>query len=130
MALCQDLTVILDGSDSYSLTTGMLDAGSVADCGLASMSLDINTLDCSHTGPPAAVTLTVLDDSSNIGQCVSNITVLDTIPPTLSPCPADIPIACSPIVAWMLPTVGDNCSAVLTSTYASGDPLPLSLIHI
>ena len=91
VAVCQDITVNLDSDGTYTLTSGEVDGGSTADCGLENMVLDISSFDCddigSHTvqltitdveGTAASctATVTVEDNSSPIASCLSNTTLL------------------------------------------------------
>ncbi len=79
-ALCQDLTVYLDGAGTATITTGDVDAGSSDNCGIAGLSLSQSSFTCANVGANT-VTLTVTDGSGNIGTCSSTVTVLDTISP-------------------------------------------------
>ena len=80
-AVCQNLTVYLDGSGNASITTGDVDNGSTDNCSVASLALDISSFTCSDVGS-VAVTLTVTDGSGNISTCSSTVTVLDTVSPS------------------------------------------------
>ncbi|MFQ5446303.1 MAG: HYR domain-containing protein, partial [Saprospiraceae bacterium] len=61
----------------------------------------------------------------------STVTIVDTTPPVISGCPANMtagnaPGICGAVVAWTPPTATDNCSTVtLTSTHNSGDTFPV-----
>ncbi len=94
-AICQDITVYLDGTGNVTISSADVDNGSNDACGIASMVIDISTFDCSDIGPNN-VTLTVTDNSSNIASCVAVVTVADTISPTMSdPAPVNIECAAS-----------------------------------
>ncbi|MDC3336421.1 HYR domain-containing protein [Flavobacteriales bacterium] len=73
------------------------------------------------------VTLTATDALGNSSDCVAAVTVLDTIAPYFSNCPANIVVAanadsCTAIVTWSGPLEFDNCSSpVVTSSNNSGD---------
>jgi hypothetical protein len=73
------------------------------------------------------VTLTGTDALGNSSDCVAAVTVLDTIVPYFSNCPANIVVAanadsCTAIVTWSGPLEFDNCSSpVVTSSHNSGD---------
>lgn len=82
MAICQDITLSLDANGDGSITANDIDAGSTDNCGIASMSLDTTTFDCSDIGDHS-VTLTVFDDNGNSSSCVATVTVVDDMPPTL-----------------------------------------------
>lgn len=69
----------------------------------------------------------VAGESKDGGPICCAPTDLETTPPVISNCPADIQIAvvpseCSTVVSWTAPTASDNCgSAILTSTHNPGD---------
>ncbi|MBK9338586.1 MAG: HYR domain-containing protein [Lewinellaceae bacterium] len=65
------------------------------------------------------------DAGGNIQSCAFTVTVLDTIQPMLSPCPADIIIflpvdTCDSAVSWIPPGASDPCGL-------AGDPVPSEL---
>jgi PKD repeat protein len=112
-ALCQNLTVYLDGTGNVSITAGDVDAGSTTGCGtITSLSLDVNSFTCNETGANT-VTLTVEDSNTNSATCTSIVTVVDTITPTITSCPTNITLcAINPngvIHTFSLPTGTDNC---------------------
>ena len=79
-AICQNVTVQLDANGQGSLTTTAIDNGSSDNCGIASLSLDVTSFDCSDVGPNP-VTLTVTDDNGNVSTCVATVTVEDNVAP-------------------------------------------------
>lgn len=80
-AVCQDLTIYLDGNGDASITPAQVDNGSTDNCGIVSYVLDQEDFDCSHVGNNT-VTLTVTDAAGNDDACQATITVVDNIPPT------------------------------------------------
>lgn len=54
-AVCQDITVNLDGTGNYTMAASEIDGGSSVDCGPMSLSADITSFSCSDitTGPAA-----------------------------------------------------------------------------
>ncbi len=78
---CQDVTVILDGSGSGTISTGQIDNGTSDACGIASLSLDRTSFDCTDIGQQT-VTLTAVDNNGNSSSCTAIVTVMDNIPPT------------------------------------------------
>ncbi|MDC8001958.1 HYR domain-containing protein, partial [Aequorivita todarodis] len=81
VAVCQDLTVDLDPVTGMATITGAdVDNGSTDNCGIASLSLDISSFDCSMTGANT-VTLTVTDNAGNSSTCTSTVTVQDVTAP-------------------------------------------------
>ena len=81
IALCNNITIPLDGTGNATITAADIDGGSVDNCGIASTTIDISTFDCSNVGTNT-VTLTVTDDNGNISTCTSTVTVVDNIAPT------------------------------------------------
>lgn len=79
-AVCQDITVQLDASGMVTITPGDVDGGSSDVCSIGSLSLDIDTFDCSNIGANDVV-LTVTDGSGNTSSCMAVVTVEDTLPP-------------------------------------------------
>jgi hypothetical protein len=80
-ALCQSITVQLDGTGNASIVPADVDNGSNDACGIASLTLDIDTFTCGDIGPNT-VTLTVEDNNGNTDQCTATVTVEDNVTPT------------------------------------------------
>ncbi len=80
VAACQNITVALDGTGNATITTGDIDNGSTDNCGIASMSLDVTSFDCTDVGPNT-VTLTVTDAAGNSDNCTATVTIVETTPP-------------------------------------------------
>ncbi|MAB39374.1 MAG: hypothetical protein CL525_09835, partial [Aequorivita sp.] len=81
VAVCQDITVDLDPvTGMATITAADVDNGSTDNCGIASMSLDVSSFDCSMTGANTVV-MTVTDNSGNISTCTSTVTVQDVTAP-------------------------------------------------
>ncbi|HRV87347.1 MAG TPA: hypothetical protein P5275_20920, partial [Saprospiraceae bacterium] len=80
VALCQDITVFLDGSGNANITAGDVDGGSTDNCSISSQSASPTAFTCADIGSNN-VTLTVNDGSSNSDQCVSMVTIQDTTRP-------------------------------------------------
>lgn len=79
-------------------------------------------------GGPFTISYVTLDSASNQGVCTFDITVLDTISPSISGCPpADLMITplsgtCGGTATWTAPAGSDNCSSVnVSSTHNPGD---------
>ena len=78
-AMCQNLTVYLDGSGNATITAADVDNGSSDNCGTANLSINTSSFDCSDIGPNT-VTLTVNDGNGNSSTCTSTVTVNATLP--------------------------------------------------
>ena len=82
-AVCQNLTVYLDGSGNATITSADIDGGSSDNCGSVALTSSQTTFSCTDIGT-VPVTLTVMDGSTNSSQCVATVTVADTISPTVA----------------------------------------------
>src|SRR5690606_37033865 len=81
VAVCQDLTLDLDPvTGTVNITAADVDNGSIDNCGIASMTLDISSFDCSMIGANT-VTMTVTDNSGNSTTCTSTVTIQDVTAP-------------------------------------------------
>ncbi|MEZ4794479.1 MAG: HYR domain-containing protein [Flavobacteriaceae bacterium] len=78
--LCQNITVQLDEFGNAAITAVDLDGGTFDPCGLDTLSIDIDTFDCSNVGPNN-VTLTATDIHGNSSSCVAVVTVEDVTAP-------------------------------------------------
>jgi PKD repeat protein len=79
-AVCQNITVYLDGSGNASILAADLDGGSSDNCSGLTFSASQTSFTCANVGANS-VTLTVTDGNSNAASCVATVTVLDTISP-------------------------------------------------
>lgn len=82
MAVCQDLTIELDGMGMASIVSSDLDGGSTDNCGIASVVASQTSFSCSDIGDNM-VTLTVTDDNGNVSMCTATVTVTDTVAPVI-----------------------------------------------
>lgn len=80
IALCQDISVMLDSMGMASIDPSDIDDGSSDNCSIIDFSLDITQFDCEDAGPNI-VTLTVTDQSGNTSTCTATVTVLMPDPP-------------------------------------------------
>ncbi len=82
---CRSFTLYLDATGRGTLTIADIDNGSADNCSAApTMSLSRTSFDCSDTGSPVSVTLTGTDDSGNSASCTAQVTVMDTISPSVN----------------------------------------------
>ena len=73
-------TLILDETGNASISVEDIDFGSSDNCGIASVSIDKNSFDCSNLGENT-VTLTVTDTSGNSSTCSTIVTIEDKTAP-------------------------------------------------
>ncbi|MBU1717727.1 MAG: hypothetical protein KKA07_01515, partial [Bacteroidetes bacterium] len=81
--VCRDMTLFLNAAGTLNLVPGMADDGSSDACGIASMSLDVTSVNCTNVGANT-VTLFVTDNNGNSASCQSTFTIKDSIKPTVS----------------------------------------------
>ncbi|MFT5382879.1 MAG: hypothetical protein ACI81W_000273 [Saprospiraceae bacterium] len=129
VAVCQDITVSLDGSGNATIIAGDIDNGSTDNCISLSLSLDITTFDCTDLGANT-VTLTVTDGNSNTNTCTATVTVEDNTDPVLTT-PADFsqsvdPGQCDAVVTFAT-SATDNCDASvnIVCVPSSGSTFPV-----
>ncbi|WP_159092214.1 HYR domain-containing protein, partial [Aquimarina sp. Aq107] len=82
--VCNDITIQLDNTGNYALTTDNINAislGTSDPSGIASLVITPNTFTCTEIGLNT-VTLTVTDNNGNISSCNATLTVEDVTPPT------------------------------------------------
>lgn len=82
-AICQNLTVALDGSGNASITPTQVNNASTDNCtaqNALSISLSGSSFNCSHVGSNQR-TLTVTDAQGNSSTCTAAIQVIDNLPP-------------------------------------------------
>jgi hypothetical protein len=77
---CNDLTVQLDEFGTASITAEDVDGISTDNCGVATLSIDVDTFDCSNVGANTVV-LTVTDVHGNAATCSATVMVEDITPP-------------------------------------------------
>ena len=116
--VCQDVIVTLDQDGMASVSVTDINGGSFDACGIAGMSLDIDTFDCSMIGTNP-VTLSVTDVNGNTSACQATVTVVDAIYPTAM-CQSITLILDENGLATITPDdldqgSSDNCSNVTTS---------------
>ncbi len=134
VAVCNNITVELDGTGNYALTPAdiaALSAGSSDNCTPAG-SLIISAVPaaftCANVGLPQNVTITVEDASGNEASCTAQVTVNDSVPPVPPASPAAISVDLLPNGTRQLNLTEleslaagttDNCAVDLPATTAS-----------
>ncbi len=129
IALCQDITIGLDGLGNASITASMIDNGSNDACGILSIAASQLNFNCSNIGANT-VTLTVTDNNGNVSTCISTVTVQDLFAPVVT-CPSNVVVSADPgvcdasFVAIGMATATDNCpgSVVISNNAPSVFPL-------
>ena len=111
-ATCQNVTVQLNAAGIASITSNDIGSNSEDACGLANLSLDITSFDCSAVGDNT-VSLTVTDNNGNASSCQATVSVVDEVDPTLT-CPQDMTIQtdpgeCGAYASIPKPAPADNC---------------------
>lgn len=87
VVVAQDITIQLDTTGNTMITAADIDNGSYDNCGIASMSIDVTSFDCSNIGVPNYVALTVTDIHGNsataTGSAIVTIIIEDVTPPVI-----------------------------------------------
>ncbi len=124
-AVCQNITVYLDGTGMASIVAADVDGGSTDNCGVDSLYVDKATFTCADVGTDT-VSLTVVDAAGNFSSCNAIVTIEDTISPLIS-CPGDIttsndPGQCGATVTYTV-SATDNCGTggIETEYIVNGD---------
>jgi gliding motility-associated-like protein len=82
-AIGQNLTLYLDASGNASTSAAEVDNGSADTCGIANRFLNDSTFTCADVGAPVPVVLTITDVNGNTDTAQVEITILDTVSPTV-----------------------------------------------
>ena len=127
-ALCQDVTVVLDGNGVGSTTAELVDNGSNDACGIASLVLSQTAFECNHVGI-VNVVLTATDNDDNSATCNAEVLVVDNEAPVAN-CPTDLTVdtdagSCDAVVTYSIPVPTDNCSATSVADITSGSTFVL-----
>jgi len=82
VAICKDLTLYLDANGNATTLPSAIDNGSSDNCSSLILSLSDSTFNCSNLGDNI-IDFIASDSSGNSAICLTTITVLDTIAPTV-----------------------------------------------
>ncbi|HEY9082768.1 MAG TPA: HYR domain-containing protein, partial [Vicingaceae bacterium] len=85
--ICQNINVYVDNAGNVSIIPNDIDGGSSDMCGISAITASQTTFTCAELGLNN-VTLYVEDNNGNIDSCVAQVTVYDTIAPTIT-CPTN-----------------------------------------
>lgn len=125
VASCQDFILTLDADGNGNLLASDIDNGSTGGtAGLASITLDKDTFDCSHVGTTQTVWLTATDNDGNESRCSAMVTVNANASPNpfTTPTLEDVVSNCE--VTVTAPTLINNACVEITAT--TTDPLTYS----
>jgi hypothetical protein len=75
-AMCKDATIVLDAGGIAAFTPQMIDNGSNDACGIASMSVDVTSFDCSDEGSNYMLALQIMDNHGNFNSCMANVNII------------------------------------------------------
>ncbi len=131
VAVCQNLTVILDENGEGTISAESIDGGSSDNSGSYSVSIDINFFDCSNIGENE-VTLTVIDPYENTDTCIAIVTIEDNMEPEIN-CPENQTLQAGADGTIILPdyvlnnevSATDNCSEnlIIIQNPNAGEPI-------
>ena len=79
----QNISIYLDANGEANITASQINNGSADNCEIDSFAINFNAFDCDDAGVNV-VTLTAWDTNGNSSTAASNVTVLDTTPPSIS----------------------------------------------
>ncbi|WP_181566743.1 HYR domain-containing protein [Aequorivita sp. CIP111184] len=83
VAVCQNITIQLDTAGNAAIVAADVDGGSTDQCGVATISIDMDTFDCSNVGDNNVI-LTVTDVNGNTSTCTAIVTVEDVTAPVVA----------------------------------------------
>lgn len=81
-ALCKNATILLNDLGQATLTAAQVNNNSSDNCGIASISINRTSFNCSDISGSNPVTLTLKDVNGNTSTCVAQVIVKDAIAPT------------------------------------------------
>lgn len=117
VAVCQAITVYLDGTGNATISASDLDGGSSDACGLGAPTASMTSFDCSALGD-TPVLFTANDLYGNSDTCTAIVTTLDTVSPVIT-CPVFVPQcgddALGGVATFPTPTATDNCTTTTVS---------------
>jgi hypothetical protein len=118
--VCQDISVNLNDNE-ITITASQIDNNSTDEFGIGSLSINIDTFDCSNLGDNSVI-LTVTDVNGNSAECTATVTVTDTTNPTIT-APDAVTVSTNDACTATEVTLGDsttsdNCSVASTTNDA------------
>jgi predicted outer membrane repeat protein len=130
IAICQDITVYLNGSGIANIFTSDINNGSTDNCGISSLSVSPSSFNCSNLGSNSVV-LTASDAAGNSDTCHATVMVIDSLPPQIT-CPGNQTETFDASCQFVLPdytallTISDNCGTTASPVQT---PPAGSVIH-
>ena len=110
-ALCQGVTLELDGNGQATLAPEQMDDGSSDNCGSIALSVSETSFNCDSPFF-TSVSLTVTDDSGNQSQCTAEVIVIDGTDPSAVCQPVTVQLSAPTMAASALDAgSNDNCTA-------------------
>jgi gliding motility-associated-like protein len=129
--LAENHQAYLNPDGEFSLDIDAVNASATDNCSVDSIYLEETDFACAHIGINY-VSVFAIDENGNIGTISIELEILDTIPPIITYCPADI-VSCDSIIDYDTPTALDNCSnlnSLLTAGVESGVRFDIGLTEI
>jgi hypothetical protein len=127
----KSITVKLDASGNVTIKPEDVNDSSSDACGIKGLALDKTSFNCTNVGDNT-VTLSVIDQNSNVATEVATVTVKDESAPVFTAVPALITLAtdankCGALVTYLTPTASDNCTynILQTAGLASSSVFPI-----
>ena len=123
LALCRNITVMLDASGNATINPADINNNSTDNCGVPTLAASKTAFTCADMGDNI-VTLTVTDGTGNSSTCTSTVTIIDNITPAIT-CPAAISQntdagTCTASVTVPAVVTSDNCAATLLTWSMTG----------
>ncbi len=118
-AICnENIVIYLDENGSASITPELIDGGSTDNFGIESLEVNQTDFDCSDLGD-FNVELIAFDEEGNSDTCFTDISIVDTLSPTISCTDIDIVITSGETYSIEDDVANfetnDNCSEVTTT---------------
>ena len=105
----QNLTLALDSFGTLTVVADTFDNGTADNCTMGSISIDINTFDCSDIGSPINIIFTATDSVGNTDTAHITATIIDNIGPEVLTQPLTVYLGANGNVS-ILPTQVNNGS--------------------
>ncbi|WP_197463471.1 BspA family leucine-rich repeat surface protein [Cochleicola gelatinilyticus] len=132
-AICQNITVFLNDSGIATITPNDLNNGSVFNACESTMSVNIDTFNCSDIGNPVPVMFTVSNGNGNSDSCIAMVEVIDAMAPSIQ-CPSESlviygvePFPLPNMIVDSMITITDNCTPSEFMTVTQSPPVGTNL---